>query len=460
MWSEGRQEGGCVKTIEKEERPAGVEGNPKQAGEDQIRERWSWTEPSVWTERMLTALEKGVKGGRWFSLMDKVYSSENLRVSWEKVRRNGGAAGVDRQGIEAYEKEAGKNLVELEKILREGSYRAKPVKRVWIPKVGSREKRPLGIPVVTDRIVQTAMRNVLEPIFERTFAEQSYGFRPGRGCKDALRRVEELLKKGYQWVVDADIKSYFDSIPHDKLMKEVEEQVADGRVLEMIEGYLKQGIMDGLKEWEAEKGTPQGAVISPLLANIYLSKIDHEMARLGYEMVRYADDSVILCRTEGEAKRALEEMKGMLEARGLTLHPEKTRIVDATQEGGFDFLGYHFERGMRWPRKKSMNKFKETIRQKTRRTSGESMKCIIGGINKSLRGWYEYFQHSHKATFPRIDRWIRMRLRSILRKRRGGKGRGRGADHQRWPNAYFANLGLFTVTAAHELACQSRRGNH
>ena len=449
-----------MKTIEKEERPSEVGENPKQDGEAQIRKRWRWAEPSVWTERMLAALEKGAKGGKWFSLVDKVYSSENLRVSWEKVRSNGGAAGVDRQSIEAYEKEAEKNLVELEKILREGNYRAKPVKRVWIPKIGSKEKRPLGVPVVTDRIVQTAMRNVIEPIFERTFAEQSYGFRPERGCKDALKRVEGLLKNGYTWVVDADIKSYFDSIPHDKLMKEVEEQIADGRVLEVIEGYLKQWIMDGLKEWEAEKGTPQGAVISPLLANIYLSKIDHEMARLGHEMVRYADDSVILCRNEEEAERALEEMKGMLEVRELTLHPDKTKIVDATQEGGFDFLGYHFERGMRWPRKKSMDKIKETIRHKTRRTSGESMKCMIGELNKSLRGWYEYFKHSHKTTFPRIDSWIRMRLRSILRKRRGGKGRGRGADHQRWPNAYFANLGLFTVTAAHALACQSRRGNH
>jgi RNA-directed DNA polymerase len=374
MWSKGRQEGGCVKAVEREERPSEVGESPKQDGEDQILERWSWTEPSVWTEWMLTALEKGVRGGKWFSLVDKVYSSENVRASWEKVRRNGGAWGVDRESIEAYEKEEEKNLVELEKRLREGKYRANPVKRVWIPKVGSREKRALGIPVVTDRIVQTAMRNVLEPIYERRFAERSYGFRSGRGCKDALRRVEELLKNGYTWVVDADIKSYFESIPHDKLMKEVEEQIADGRVLEIIEWYLKQRIMDGLKEWEAEKGTPQGAVISPILANIYLSKIDHEMARLGYEMVRYADDSVILCRTEGEAKMAMEEMKGMLEARVQTLHPEKTRIVDATQEGGFDFLGYHFERGMRWPRKISMDKFKETIRQKTRRTSGESMR--------------------------------------------------------------------------------------
>jgi RNA-directed DNA polymerase len=449
-----------VKTIEKEERPLEVGESPKQDGEDQILGKWRWTEPSVWTERMLTTLEKGVKGGKWFSLVDKVYSSENLRASWEKVRGNGGAAGVDRQSIGAYGKEAEKNLVELEKALRGGTYKSKPVKRVWIPKPGSKEKRPLGVPVVTDRIVQTAMRNVLEPIFEVAFAEQSYGFRPGRGCKDALRRVEELLKSGNRWVVDADIKSYFDSISHDKLMKEVEEQIADGRILEMIEGYLKHGIMDGLKEWEAEKGTPQGAVISPLLANIYLSKIDHEMAKLGYEMVRYADDSVILCRGEGEARRALEEMKRMLEVKGLALHPDKTKIVDATQEGGFDFLGYHFERGMRYPRKKSMDKMKTTIRHKTRRTSGESMECIVGELNASLRGWYVYFKHSHIKKISRIDGWIRMRLRSILRKRHGGKGRSRGADHQRWTNAYFANLGLFTITAAHALDCQSRRGNY
>lgn len=449
-----------MKTIEKEERPLEVGESPKQDGEVQNLERWRWTEPSVWTERMLTTLEKGVKGGKWFSLVDKVYSSENLRASWEKVRGNGGAAGVDRQSIWAYEKKAEENLVELEKALRGGNYKSKPVKRVWIPKLGSKEKRPLGVPVVTDRIVQTAMRNVIEPIFEETFAEQSYGFRPGRGCKDALRRVDELLKKGNTWVVDADIKSYFDSIPHDKLMKEVEEQIADGRILEIIEGYLKHGIMDGLKEWKAEKGTPQGAVISPLLANIYLSKIDHEMAKLGYEMVRYADDSVILCRSEEEAKSALEEMKRMLEVRGLTLHADKTKIVEATKEGGFDFLGYHFERGIRCPRKKSMDKIKEAIRHKTRRTSGESMKCIVGELNASLRGWYIYFKHSHKTTFPRIDSWIRMRLRSILRKRRGGKGKGRGVDHQRWPNAYFANLGLFAVTAAHALDCQSRRGNY
>lgn len=449
-----------MKSIGEEERPTSVGEDPKQVGEAQeIRQKWKWVEPSVWTERMLTTLERGMKGGKWFSLVDKVYSGYNLKSAWGRVKSNGGAAGIDRQSIKAFERDEEKYLEELEESLRENRYEAKPVKRVWIEKPGSKEKRPLGIPVVKDRIVQTAIRNVIEPIFEKTFAEKSYGFRPGRGCKDALRRVDELLKKGYHWVVDADIKSYFDTIPHDKLMKEVEEEITDGRILELIESYLKQGVMEGLEQWEVDKGTPQGAVISPLLANIYLNKLDHEMERKEYEMVRYADDSVILCQSEEEAKSAHREMKKMLEERGLSLHPEKTRIVDAMREG-FDFLGYHFEGMRKWPRKKSMDKLKETIRAKTKRTSGESMKCIIAEVNQSLKGWYEYFKHSHKGTFPKLDKWVRMRLRSILRKRQGGKGRGRGADHQRWPNEYFVRHGLFTVTTAHALACQSRCGTH
>lgn len=449
-----------MKDIPKEERPAAVAATSKQAGETQIRGRWKWAEPSVWTERMLTALEEGVRGGKWFSLMDKVYSGKNLKAACGKVKANKGAAGVDKQGIEAFQANEERYLEELGRSLREGLYEARPVKRVWIPKPGSKEKRPLGIPVVKDRIVQTALRNALEPIFEKTFAEHSYGFRPGRGCKDALRRVETLLKAGKTWVVDADIKSYFDSIPHGSLMEEIKEQVADGRVLELLRGYLKQGVMDGLHLWEPEKGTPQGAVISPLLANIYLNKIDHETSKMGYEMVRYADDFVILCSTEEEAKRASTFVEAKLEARGLKLHPEKTRVVDAAIKGGFDFLGYHFERDTRWPRNKSMKKLKDSIRQKTKRTSGESMECIIVNINRSLKGWFEYFRHSNRKTFKEVDGWIRMRLRSILRKRYRRHGRGRGTDHWRWPNTYFGRLGLFTLTAAYESARQSRCGNH
>jgi len=435
---------------------AGVIEISKQAGEALVRDRWKGAEPSVWTERMLTALEEGVKGGVWFSLMDKVYSGRNLKAAWEKVKANKGAAGVDRQSIEAFQAKEEEYLGELQESLRASHYEARPVKRVWIPKPGSKEKRPLGIPVVKDRVVQTALRNVLEPIFERIFAERSYGFRPGRGCKDALRGVETLLKAGKTWVVDADIKSYFDTISHDVLMKDIKERVADGRVLDLIEGYLKQGVIDGLDQWEPESGTPQGAVISPLLANIYLNKLDHEMKVKGYAMIRYGDDAVILCSTEEEAHKALTLMKAKIEERGLTLHPEKTRIVDATIKGGFDFLGYHFERNTRWPRNKSMKKLKDNIRQKTKRTSGESMECIIGNLNQSLKGWFEYFRHSNRRTFQMTDKWIRMRLRSILRKRQGRHGRGRGTDHWRWPNTYFSELGLFTLTAAHEQARQSR----
>jgi RNA-directed DNA polymerase len=295
---------------------------------------------------------------------------------------------------------------------------------------------------------------VSEPIFEREFAEHSYGFRPHRGCKDALRRVEELLKAGYTSIVDADLKSYFDTIPHDRLLALVAQQVSDGRILALIEGYLKQGVLDGLREWTPAMGSPQGAVVSPLLSNIYLNPLDHLMAQHGFEMVRYADDFVILCRSPEEAARALETVQQWTAGAGLTLHPAKTRIVNA-KEDGFDFLGYRFEGGTRRPRAKSLDKFKDTIRAKTKRTSGESLRQIIDDLNRTLRGWFEYFKHSHHWTFPRLDGWIRMRLRSILRKRLGKRGCGRGSDHHRWPNAFVADQGLFSLRAAHALACQS-----
>jgi RNA-directed DNA polymerase len=417
-----------------------VSQGTKQAGE--IRARWAWVEPSVWTERMLTALEVGVRGGKWFSWMDKVYALANLRSAFEQVKANGGAAGVDHQTVEMFERHLEQNLEKLSQALRDGSYRPQAIRRVWIPKPGSTEKRPLGIPTVRDRVVQAALRHVLEPIFERDFAEQSYGFRPNRGCKDALRRVDQLLLDGCTWVVDADLKSYFDTIPHQKLMEGVEGKVSDGRVLELLQAYLTQKVMETAKSWTPEEGTPQGAVISPLLSNLYLNPLDQQMAHGGSQMVRYADDFVILCRSQEEAAVTLEQVRQWAEQAGLELHPVKTRIVDATQRGGFDFLGYHFERGRKWPRQKSLRKFKDTIRAKTRRTQGRSLKGIISDVNRSLRGWFEYFKHSYKTTFRPLDAWVRMRLRSILRKRRGRQGRGRGSDHQRWPNAFFVKQGL------------------
>jgi len=405
---------------------------------------------------MLTALEQGVKGGKWFSLIDKVHPEANLVAAFSKVAANRGAPGVDHVTIDQFTDRLDENLQALSAALRNGTYRPQDIRRHWIPKPGSTDLRPLGIPTVRDRVVQTALRNVLEPIFERDFAAHSYGFRPGRGCKDALRRVDELLKAGYRYVVDADLKSYFDTIPQDRLMELIRRKVADGRVLSLLEAFLRQGVLNGLERWTPEQGTPQGAVISPLLANVYLDPLDHQMAQRGYAMVRYADDFVILCRSLEEAQQALDAVRQWTANAGLTLHPTKTRLVNATTDG-FDFLGYHFERAKRWPRRKSLDKLKETIRAKTKRTDGRSLLAIIADVNRTLRGWFGYFRHSWRTTFPEVDGWVRMRLRSLLRQRSGRRGRGHGADHQRWPNAYFADLGYFSLTDAHRLACQSSR---
>jgi RNA-directed DNA polymerase len=440
--------------------PPAVPATAQQGGE--VQDRWSWVEPAVWTQRMLTALEQGVKGDVWFRLIDKVWSARNLQASYGNVAANEGAPGVDHVTVEAFAAHLDANLATLTATLRDGTYRPQPIRRTYIPKPGSSEQRPLGIPTVRDRVVQGALRHVIEPIFEKEFAAHSYGFRPGRGCKAALRRVDALLKQGYVYVVDADLKSYFDTIPHDRLLGRLRERIADRRVLALIEAFLKAGIFDGLQEWEPEAGAPQGAVLSPLLSNIYLNPLDHRMAHQGFAMVRYADDFVILCRSQAEAEQALAQVRQWCEAEGLLLHPTKTHIVDV-RTAGFDFLGYHFQttrRGhlTRWPRKKSMDKLKDTIRAKTHRTDGRALRCIIADVNRTLRGWYGYFKHSYYTTFRSVDRWIRGRLRSILRKRSGRRGRGRGRDHQRWPNAYFAARGYFCLEAAHVAASQSPRG--
>jgi RNA-directed DNA polymerase len=438
----------------KDQTPSKLAEGPQEDGE--IRSRWEWVEPMVWTERMLAALETGIEGGKWFRLIDKVWGEKNLDRALEKVMDNGGSAGIDRQSVREFERHREKEIEGLQRELREQSYRPQAVKRVWIEKLGSKEKRPLGIPAVRDRIVQGALRHVIEPIFERDFAAQSYGFRPGRGCKDALRRVDELLKSGYGWVVDADLKSYFDTIPWGRLMERVGQKIADGRVLSLIETMLKAGVMEAAKGWQpTESGTPQGAVISPLLSNIYLDPLDWLMAQSGYEMVRYADDFILMCENENQAQAALEKVREWVAKEGLTLHPEKTRIVEASQPGGFDFLGYHFERGMKWPRKKSMDRFKDTIRAKTRRNQGRSMPLICQDLNRTLRGWFEYYKHSKATAFETVDGYIRGRLRSILRRRSGREGKGQGRDHQKWPNAHFTAMGLISLKQAHQAACRS-----
>lgn len=434
----------------------------KQAGE--IRGRWAWVEPSVWTNRMLAALETGVKGGKWFSLIDKVHRPANLRAAYQKVASNNGSGGVDHVSVEAFGERLEQEIEQIHQALRNRSYRPSAIRRTYINKPGKREKRPLGIPTVRDRVVQTAVRQVIEPIFEHTFAECSHGFRPGRGCKDALREVDRLLQEGYLQVLEVDIRKFFDTLDHGLLMERVMEQIADGNVLALIRDMLKQGVMEQGREWTPEQGTPQGGPISPLLANIYLNGLDHLLSEAGYRLVRYADDMVILCRSREEAETARATLRGWIQANGLALHPEKTRVVDLNERGAYvDFLGYRFKRTQgkgrlgRWPSPRNLKRLRENLSPYLHRANGKSLEEIIRLLNPKLTGWFEYFKHASPYAFEGIDGWNRMRLRSILRKRHKRKGRGQGADHQRWPNAYFTELGLFSLTAAHAEVRQSAR---
>jgi RNA-directed DNA polymerase len=408
---------------------------------------------------MLEALETGVRGGKWHSLIDKVNRGASLQAAWEQVEARRGGGGIDGISLSMFAARSEKRLMRLSEQLQEGTYEPRAVKRVWIPK-GDGKRRPLGVPAIIDRVVQTSIRNVIEPIFERKFAECSYGFRPGRGCKDALREVSRELKRGRTWVVDVDIEQYFDSIDHTRLMNEVATEIADSSLLALIRQFLEQEVMDGMNRWQPERGTPQGAVISPLLANIYLHPVDIAMVSEGYRMVRYADDMVILCESRDEAERAHARLVELLTERSLRLHPVKTRLVDATTRPGFDFLGYRFFGRSRYPRPSSEKKLRERLRAKTPRTSGESLEKIIASVNRTLIGWFGYFKHSSRQAFVASDKWVRMRLRSILRKRSKRRGRGSGHDHFRWPNAYFQQRGLFSLVEAHALCRQSVKPAH
>lgn len=419
--------------------------SPSQQGAD-IYRHWWWVEHSVWTERMLSRLEQSEPTTVWFRLWDKVLAEANLQAAFWAVWRKGGAPGVDGQTVEQFDARAEPELARLREELRTRRYCRQAARRVWIPKPGTKEKRPLGIPAVRDRTVEAAVRNVLEPIFERDFAEHSYGFRPGRGCREAVGRVEGLLRQGHTWCVDADLKSYFDTIPHDRLMELIRQRVVDGSVLSLLEQFLKAGIMEEMKGWQpTERGTPQGSVISPLLANLYLNPLDHAVAQRGWEMVRYADDFVVLCPTKEGAETVLAFLREWTGAAGLTLHPSKTRIVNAATEG-FDFLGWHFCGGKKWPRKKSLQKLQDKLRPLTRRNNGRSLPEIIRKANPILRGWYGYFRESHRTGLSGPDGWLRRRLRAMLRKRQKRPGYGLSKeDSKQWPNRWFAAQGLFSL---------------
>ncbi len=378
-------------------------------------------------------------------------------LAWLRVAANHGAAGIDRMSIECFEANAEHYLAELAQVLREGSYQPLPVRRVHIPK-GKGKTRPLGIATVKDRIVQAALKLVLEPIFEKEFLPVSFGFRPRRSTKDALRVVDQALKDGYTWVVDADLQSYFDTIPKQPLLALVKEKVSDGGVLALLQRFLDQDVMDGMKRWTPVAGTAQGSVISPLLANLYLHGLDEVISEAGCQYARFADDFVALCRTRQEAEATLAKIQAWVEQHGLQLHPDKTRLGNCMEKGqGFEFLGYRFEAGRRWVRPKSRKALRDKIREKTGRTRSGSLETIIKELNPILRGWFVYFKQAHRTTFRDVDGFVRRRLRAIMRKREKRPGFGRTTrDHRRWPNAFFAEQGLFTLHEAYVLASQSR----
>jgi RNA-directed DNA polymerase len=410
-----------------------------------LRAKWLWTEDLIWTDSMLTALGNGVKGGKWFSLIDKAYRRGVLENAWNKVKANKGAAGVDKITIQIFEANQDKYLAELEYELKTGIYQPKAVKRVYIPKEKGKV-RDLGIPTIKDRIAQQSVKAAIEPIFENEFLDSSYGFRPGRGAKMALAEVNRFIEEGYVWVVDADITTYFDCISHEKLLNKIKKRISDGRIIDLIEMWLKQPIMEECKSWNPTQGTPQGGVISPLLANIYLHDLDVVLRDGGYKMIRYADDFVILTKTREEAEEALRVVKEWMKEHELALHPEKTHIGNCMIEGqGFDFLGYRFEGGTRWVRRKSIQKFRDRIREKTKRMCGKAIEKVIEELNPILRGWCNYFRDVTKYTLGTFDSFVRRRLRAIIERQNKRKSFGSGSCNRRIPNKFFASKCLINM---------------
>jgi RNA-directed DNA polymerase len=416
---------------------------------------------SVWTERMVEAL--GTREA-WYSLIDKVIAPGTLWRAWRRVEANDGAAGVDRVRIERFARSAGARLAHLGEELKAGRYRPQAVRRIEIPKSDG-GRRPLGIPTVTDRVVQAAVLEVIEPIFDSRFEPCSYGFRAGRGCKDALRDVDEALKSGLVHVVDADLKSYFDSIPHARLLARVHERIKDGSVLRLIESFLQQPIMSEVATWTPQTGTPQGAVLSPLLANIYLHPLDVEMREAGYRMVRYADDFVVLCESIEAANAALERIRRWVADAGLTLHPKKTKLADLSRPAGcFDFLGYRFfsgrDGGLGRTIKPAKRKALYTrLKELTPRVTGQSTAELVRRVSVWLRGVFAYFKHADARALATIDAHVRYRLRRIFAKRSRGRASARSRQaHKRWPNAHFHAIGLFSLAVARSASLHSHRG--
>jgi len=420
----------------------------------------AWSQHAVWTDRMLsTLLENKVRGGKWHTLIDKVYAELNLYLAARKVTGKKGAAGVDGQSCEAFDEDLIAETRSLGEQIKDQTYRPSAVRRVQIPKPGRpNETRPLGIPTVRDRVVQRAILNVIEPILDHQFHDRSFGFRHGRGAHDALRVVEQKLQEGYVYVVDADLKGYFDTIPKDRLMELVKAHISDSRLLKLIQLFLDQRVMEELREWTPIAGVPQGAVLSPVLSNLYLNPLDHQMAEQGFEMVRYADDFVVLCRSQADAEQAMEMIRQWVESAGLTLHPTKTKIVDSRVES-FAFLGYSYRGDKIYPRRESLAKMKARIVELTPRGRPGSVESIAKELNPILIGWFTYFRHCRWTIFTDLDSKIRGRLRRLLLRRHRNNPE-RLPRQQRWPNDYFTKAGLWSLRAAHTRFGQSHAGHY
>jgi RNA-directed DNA polymerase len=393
--------------------------------------------PLCQSPRTLTAWLNPDGQRKVHSLVDKVYQPKNLRAAWEKVKANRGSGGIDGQSLEEFEQDCEQHLCRLHEELRTARYQPLPVRRVDIPKAGKPgETRPLGIPAIVDRVCQQALLNRLEPIFEPLFDDSSFGYRRGRSAKDALRKMWREIEAGAEWIVDADLKDYFGSIDHEKLMTLVAQRVADGRVLTLIERMLTAGAIDKGRLVPTTQGTPQGGVVSPLLSNILLTPFDREMRRRGYQLTRYADDWTVTCRSRREADAALRCATKILTTLGVRLNVQKTRIVHVRE--GFAFLGYKIKRGQRalylpatkitstvrrgglyaYPTQKSIDRFKDGIRRKTRRRIPLQTAELIRDLNPVIRGWGEYFKRAHvRRLFNQLDRWVERRLWSHRHRR-------------------------------------------
>jgi RNA-directed DNA polymerase len=390
------------------------------------------------------------------SLIDKVYKRKNLEMAWEKVKENRGSGGVDGQSLAAFESQQGLQLARLEKELKEDTYRPQPVLQHPIPKRDKPgEYRMLGVPTIYDRVCQQALLNRLEPIFEPIFDDASFGYRRGRSTKDALRKIWKEIQSGSEWIVDADLRDFFGSVDHEKLLTLVAQRVADGRVLRLIQAMLKAGSYGKGQLFPTERGTPQGGVVSPVLSNILLTPFDREMRLRGYQLTRYADDWVVTCKSAAEARSTVDAARRILKQLGVELHPQKTRIVHV--QHGFEFLGYKIKRGKKlqlpeskirsqarsgalyaYPREKSIQRFQDQVRQRTKRRVPLHTKELIAELNPLLRGWGEYYKRAHvRKLFNQLDRWIVRRIWSHRFKR--------------WRNGGWTQLPKATLYGEYEL---------